>query len=110
MNPPVHDASARQHSGEPSSGLGSNAGRKNRLQNPDRAELEFCEIAGLVDRSTQELRRAWLTLYHTGPPLGLSRDLMIRGLADKVATARPRWPAPGVAAPPSGFGERVRER
>ena len=46
--------------------------------------LNFCEIAGLVDRSTQELRHAWLTLYHTGPPLGLSRDLMIRGLADKL--------------------------
>ena len=84
MNPPVHDASARQHSGEPSSGLGSNDGRKDRLRNRDRAELEFCEIAGLVDRSTQELRRAWLTLHHTGPPLGLSRDLMIRGLADKL--------------------------
>jgi hypothetical protein len=23
-------------------------------------------------------------LYHTGPPLGLSRDLIIRGLADKL--------------------------
>src|SRR4029077_18149540 len=42
------------------------------------------QIAGLADRSTQELRCAWLTLYHTGPPLGLSRDLMIRGLADKL--------------------------
>src|SRR4029077_18367928 len=84
MNPPVRDASARQHSGEPSSDLGPNDGRKVRLQNPDRAELEFCEIVGLVDQSTQELRRAWLTLYHTGPPLGLSRDLMIRGLADKL--------------------------
>jgi Protein of unknown function (DUF2924) len=84
MKPPVHDASARQNAGEPSSGLSSNDGRKDRLRNRDRAELEFCEIAGLVDRSTQELRRAWLTLYHTGGPLGLSRDLMIRGLADKL--------------------------
>src|ERR1700738_5206602 len=75
MKPPVHDASARQHSSGPSSDLGSNDGRKDRLQNRDRAELEFCEIAGLVDRSTQELRRAWLSWYHTGPPLGLSRDL-----------------------------------
>jgi hypothetical protein len=80
----LQDASARQHSGEPSSGLGPNGGRKDRLRNRDLAELECCEIAGLVDRSTQELRRAWLTLYHTGPPLGLSRDLMIRGLADKL--------------------------
>ena len=42
------------------------------------------EIARLVDRSTQELRRAWRRLYHTGPPLGLSRDLITRGLADKL--------------------------
>jgi hypothetical protein len=83
MKPPVHDASARQHSGEPSSVLGPNGGRKDRLRNPDLAELDR-EIAGLVDRSTQELRRAWLTFYHSGPPLGLSRDLIIRGLADKL--------------------------
>jgi len=43
-----------------------------------------CEIAGLVDRSTQELRRTWRTLHHTGPPLGLSRDLIIRELADTL--------------------------
>jgi hypothetical protein len=43
-----------------------------------------CEIAGLVDRSTEELRRAWRALHHIGPPLGLSRDLIIRGLADKL--------------------------
>jgi hypothetical protein len=84
MKPPVHSASARQHSGEPSSGLGANDGQKDRLRNRDVAELEFCEIGGLVDRSTQELRRAWRTLHHTGPPVGLSRDLIIRGLADKL--------------------------
>ena len=83
MKPPLHDASARQHSGEPSSILGPNGDRKGRLRNCDLAELD-CEIAGLVDRSTQELRRAWRTLHHTGPPLGLSRDLIIRGLADKL--------------------------
>ena len=83
MKRPVHDASARQYSGEPSSGLGPNDGRKDRLRNRDLAGLD-CEIAGLVDRSTQELRGAWQTLYHTGPPLGLSRDLIIRGLADKL--------------------------
>jgi hypothetical protein len=83
MKPPVHDASARQLSGEPSSGLGSNGGRKDRVRNPDLAELDR-EIAGLVDQPTQELRRAWRTLHHTGPPLGLSRDLIIRGLADKL--------------------------
>jgi Protein of unknown function (DUF2924) len=83
MKTPVHDASARQHSGEPPSVLDPNGGRKDRLRNPDLAELDG-EIAGLVDRSTQELRHAWRTLHHTGPPLGLSRDLIIRGLADKL--------------------------
>jgi hypothetical protein len=83
MKTPVHDASARQHSGEPSSGLAPNGGRKDRLRGPDLAGLDG-EIAGLVDRSTQELRRAWRALHHTGPPLGLSRDLIIRGLADKL--------------------------
>jgi len=84
MKPPVHDASARQHAGEPSSGLGTNDDQKDRLRNRDVAELECCEIAGLADRSTQELRCAWRTLHRTGPPVGLSRDLMIRGLADKL--------------------------
>jgi len=83
MKPPVHDGSARQHSGEPSSGLGPNDGRTDRRPKPDVAELDG-EIAALVDRSTQELRCAWQTWYHTGPPLGLSRDLIIRGLADKL--------------------------
>src|SRR6202011_6242482 len=79
----VHDTSARQHSGESSSDLGANGGRKDRPRNSDRPAFD-CEIAGLVNRSTQELRHAWRTLYHTGPPLGLSRDLIIRGLADKL--------------------------
>ena len=83
MKPPVHDASARQHFGEPSCGLGANGGRKDRLRGLALAELDR-EIAELVDRSTQELRGAWRTLHHIGPPLGLSRDLIIRGLADKL--------------------------
>ena len=83
MKPPAHDASARQYSGEPSSGFGPNGGRKYRLRNLGLVELDG-EIAGLVDRSTRELRGAWRTLHHTGPPLGLSRDLIIRGLADKL--------------------------
>jgi hypothetical protein len=85
MKPSVHDASARQPSGEPSSGLDPTGGRKERRRNLDRAELDW-EIAGLVDRSTQELRGAWRILHHTGPPLGLSRDLIIRGLADELQT------------------------
>ena len=83
MTSPIHEASARQHLGEPFFGLGPNEARRDRLCNQDLAEVDG-EIARLVDRSTQELRRAWRRLYHTRPPLGLSRDLIIRGLADKL--------------------------
>jgi len=42
------------------------------------------QIAELVDRSTQELRLAWRQLHRTGPPQGLSRDLLIRALATQL--------------------------
>ena len=83
MKSPTHDASARQHSGEPSPLLGPGGKRNNRPQNPDFAEVEG-EIAGLVDRSTHELRLAWRKVHRTRPPLGLSRDLLIRTLANKL--------------------------
>jgi hypothetical protein len=44
------------------------------------SEIET-EIAGLRDRSTAELRLAWHEFHRAGPPLGLSRDLLIRALA-----------------------------
>ena len=83
MKSPIHEASARQHSGEPFSGLSANDTGRDRLCNQDLAEVD-AEIARSVDRSTQDLRHAWRTFYHSGPPLGLSRDLIIRGLADKL--------------------------
>jgi Protein of unknown function (DUF2924) len=54
---------------------GSDRARKSAL-----SEIET-EIAGLQDRSTAELRLAWREFHHAGPPLGLSRDLLIRALA-----------------------------
>jgi hypothetical protein len=42
------------------------------------------KIAGLVERSTRELRLAWRKLHRTGPPVGLSRDLLIRALANQL--------------------------
>ena len=42
------------------------------------------EIAGLFDRSTQELRLAWRKLHRTEPPFGISRDLLIRALAHQL--------------------------
>ena len=50
MKSPIHDASARQHFGEPFSGLGPNNARKDRLRNQDLAEVDG-EIARLVDRN-----------------------------------------------------------
>jgi Protein of unknown function (DUF2924) len=83
MKPALHDASARQNSGEPSPVLSRRGNRNSRVRNPDMAEVEG-KIAGLVDQSTPELRLAWRRLHRTGPPLGLSRDLMIRALATKL--------------------------
>ena len=97
MKTPVHEASARQHSGEPFSGLSANHARRDRLHNQDLAEVDR-EIARLVDRSTQELRCAWRRLYHTGPPLGLSRDLIIRGLADKLQQRADGGPSRALSA------------
>jgi len=41
-------------------------------------------MAGLANRSTQDLRVAWCQLHHTGPPFGLSRDVLIRALAHQL--------------------------
>jgi len=80
MKLPIHDLSARQHSGAPSllPGRGGPA-----TSYADVAEVER-QIAELVDRSTPELRLAWRQSYCTGPPLGLSRDLLIRALTNQL--------------------------
>ena len=72
--PPIHELS-------PVPGRGSN--RTNRPGNANVAEVDR-QIAELVDRSTHELRLAWRQLYCTGPPRGLSRDLLIRALANQL--------------------------
>ena len=95
MKSPVHDTSARQHSGEPSPVPGRGSDRNDRLRGPDLSDLE-CKIAGLIGQSTQELRRAWRTLLHAGPPLGLSRDLIMRGLADKLQQRAHGGPTPAL--------------
>ncbi len=82
MTSSVHDASARQPSGGPLPVPGPKGGR-NDVRSLDLSELDG-EIAGLVDRSTTELRRAWQNLHRREPPLGLSRDLIIRELADTL--------------------------
>ena len=83
MNPAIDNASARQRAGEPSVVPSRGGGRNNRSRNPGAAEVER-EIAGLVDRSTHELRLTWREFHRAGPPLGLSRDLLIRALAHQL--------------------------
>jgi hypothetical protein len=82
MRPAIRDASARQNSGEPLSVIGKAGDRSNRRRCSDMAAET--EIAELADRATHELRLAWRRLYRREPPVGLSRDLMIRALANKM--------------------------
>ena len=83
MTLPTHDASARQHSGEPSPIPCRGGDRTSRAGSADITKVER-QIAELLDRSTQELRLAWRQLHRTGPPQGLSRDLLIRALAHEL--------------------------
>ena len=83
MKSPIHEASARPHSGEPFSGLSANDARRDRLCNQDLAEVDG-EIARLVDCSTPELQRAWRTLHHTGP-LESQPELFLQGSREDAA-------------------------
>jgi hypothetical protein len=80
MKPAIDDVSARQHSGGPSPLPGRGGHRSHRPRQLSRSDIE-AEIAGLPDRSTQELRLAWHKLHRAEPPFGISRDLLIRSLA-----------------------------
>jgi hypothetical protein len=79
MKPPIHNPPARQHSIEPS----PVRHRHDQPRRPDLTEVER-QIAGLANRSTQDLRVAWRQLHRSGPPLGLSRDLLIRALTNQL--------------------------
>jgi Protein of unknown function (DUF2924) len=83
MTPPTHDALARQHSGEPSPVLGQSGNWTSRSDCTDLAKADH-QIAELRDRSTPELRLAWRQSHRTGPPPGLSRDLLIRALVHQL--------------------------
>jgi hypothetical protein len=83
MTPPAHDASARQHSGELSPVPGQPGNWTSRSGCTDLAKADH-QIAELLDRSTPELRLAWRQLHRTGPPPGLSRDLLIRALVHQL--------------------------
>src|ERR1700746_1483166 len=83
MKAAINEASARQRSGEPSPVRDQNGNRNAPPHRADIAEVGL-QIASLADRSTQDLRVTWRRLHHTGPPPGLSRDLLIRCLAHQL--------------------------
>ena len=83
MKPPTDDAFARPHAGGPSRVPDRGGNRTNRPGGAGIAEVDR-QIGELVDRSTHELRLAWRQLHRTGPPQGLSRDLLIRALANQL--------------------------
>jgi len=68
------------------------------------------EITELADKPTHELRLAWRKVYRREPPLGLSRDLVIRALANKLQERAYGGPSGVDEAPPDHAGGRVRER
>ena len=94
MRPAIHDAMARQHSGEPLSVIDQVGGRSNGLRRPNVAAER--EIAGLAGRPTHELRLSWRKFYRREPPVGLSRDLMIRALASKLQERAYGGPSPSM--------------
>ena len=85
MNRPTHGASAHQSSGGPSPVSDRRGKWSDRAPNSELTEVEVeVEITELVNQSTHELRLAWRQLHYTGPPQGLSRDLLIRALANQL--------------------------
>jgi hypothetical protein len=83
MTPPTDDASARPRSGGPLPGLARRGHAKDGPRGADSAEVDR-QIAELLDRSMHELRIAWRQFHRAEPPQGLSRDLMIRGIANRL--------------------------
>jgi hypothetical protein len=103
-----NNASARQRAGGPSPVAGRRGDRNNRARS-DNAAVEQ-EIAGLVDRPTSDLRLAWLQLYRTDPPVGLSRDLMIRALAHQLQERTEGGASPALRRRLQGLAEEFEKR
>ena len=82
MTPPTYDFSARPRSGGPSLVPGQTA----KVEQPTARVIADVaqQIAELGERSMDELRLAWREMHGAEPPRGLSRDLLIRSLANQL--------------------------
>jgi hypothetical protein len=76
MSLKIHDAAARQKSGEPSSQIGQAANRRNTVSKEALSRLPTLDIG--------ELRRQWRGLYKTQAPPNLSRELLVRAVAHRL--------------------------
>ena len=76
MSLAIHDAPARQKSGEPSSPIGQVANRRNAVSKEALSRLPTLDIG--------ELRQQWRGLYKTQAPPNLSRELLVRAVAHRM--------------------------
>jgi Protein of unknown function (DUF2924) len=76
MSLAIHDASARQKSGEPSSSIGRAANRQNAVSKEALSRLPKLDIG--------ELRQQWRCLYKTEASRHLSRELLVRAVAHRM--------------------------
>ena len=99
MRPAIHNASARQHFGGPSPAAGRGGNRSDRARKSGPSEIET-EIAGLLDRSTPELRDARIIEAEHRRWKGLSRilgnfQLRFWSSRPRRSDAAPRGPGGG---------------
>ena len=76
MSLAIHDASARQESGEPSSSIGRADNRKNAVSKEALSRLPKLDIG--------ELRQQWRGLYQMEASRHLSRELLVRAVAYRM--------------------------
>jgi hypothetical protein len=76
MSVAIHDAPARQKSGEPSSPIGQAVNRENAVSKEALSRLPILDIG--------ELRQQWRGLYKTQAPPNLSRELLVRAVAHRM--------------------------
>jgi hypothetical protein len=76
VSPAIHDASARQESGEPSSSIGRAANRQNVVSKEALSRLPKLDVG--------ELRQQWRGLYKTEASRHLSRELLVRAVAYRM--------------------------